>query len=130
MTLRSHPCAATGCQHEVAMHLLMCMDDWRMVPVALRRAVLATNRERINAGSIVTVHRYREAVASAVAALAAKQLKKNDDRAAVVGDLFAQPLPTLHSQLLKEDHGNPTTTPGREPFEGGGGGTQREGGLC
>lgn len=118
---RTHTCAATGCQHEIASHLLMCVDHWRMVPVALRRAVLATNRDRVRLKSVASVLAYREAVASAVAALAAKQTKKNDERAAVEGDLFAQPSPPVHSQLLKKEYGNTNNKPaGRQPFEGSG----------
>ena len=114
MKPRTHTCAATGCQHEIASHLLMCVDHWRMVPVDLRRPVLATNRERIRLRTVASVLAYREAVANAVAALAAKQTRKMNERAAVEGDLFPEPSPNKHEQLLKEEYGN-NTTPGRQP---------------
>jgi hypothetical protein len=100
------------------------MDHWRMVPIALRRPVLKTFRALANSKlrygryDLGAVKAYREAVANAVAALATKQTKKNDDRAALEGDLFAQPVPAEHGQLLKEEHGN-NNEPGREPAEGG-----------
>lgn len=117
MKPRTHTCAATGCQHLIAMHLLMCMDHWRMVPVVYRREVLATYRvmgrgdwqARLDARTD-----YLKAVDNAVAALATKQTKKNDDCAAVMGDLFTLSPSKLHSQLSKEEHGN-TTTQGRQP---------------
>jgi hypothetical protein len=99
------------------------MDHWRMVPVKARRDVLGTFRAMRAGGGdwqarLDARTDYLNAVARAVAALAAKQFQKNDDRAAVEGDLFARPTPNVHSQLLKEEHGN-INEPGREPAEGG-----------
>nr|WP_315242180.1 hypothetical protein [uncultured Albidiferax sp.] len=114
MTLHTHTCAATGCQHQIPAHLLMCMDHWRMVPVVLRRAVMTTYRDWKRLHSALAGRDYHEAVANAVAALAAKQHHKINERTAVMGDLFALCTPAGHEQLLKEEHGNTTPTePGR-----------------
>ena len=37
-----HICHAEGCEVEVPPRLLMCARHWRMVPVAIQRAVWAT----------------------------------------------------------------------------------------
>lgn len=93
-----HTCAAQGCQHQIPQHLLMCMDHWRMVPVKLRRPVLATYKamrhppESFSEGDWQTRldarTDYLHAVANAVAALADKQIHKLEERKAVEGDLF------------------------------------------
>ena len=83
-----HTCAAQGCQHQIPQHLLMCMDHWRMVPVKLRRPVLATYRDRVRLRTVASALAWREAVAIAVAALADKQIHKLEERTAVEGDLF------------------------------------------
>ena len=79
MTLRTHPCAATGCQHQVPGRMLMCMDHWRMVPVAIRREVRQ---------ALVEGKGYRGAVAQAVAAVQEKQERKAAAHAGPSGSLF------------------------------------------
>lgn len=72
----THRCAATGCQHEIRSGLLMCMDHWRMVPAAQRRAVLATLAGVRRRPTPEAVRAYRTAVEAAVQAVQDKQLRK------------------------------------------------------
>ena len=44
MTDTQHLCHAIGCKTPVPPRMLMCRPHWRMVPKALRDAVLATYR--------------------------------------------------------------------------------------
>jgi hypothetical protein len=37
----THLCPARRCPREVPDHLLMCRDDWRLLPLPLQRAVNA-----------------------------------------------------------------------------------------
>lgn len=48
MKLRTTCCAAVGCQHTIREPLLMCVEHWRMVPAATRRAVQSTWRRALN----------------------------------------------------------------------------------
>lgn len=68
--------------------------------------------------------------AKAVDALAEKQTQKMNKRAEVEGELFPHPSPDMRKQLLKEEHGNNITTPGREPDQGGCNGAECADRLC
>lgn len=72
MKLRTHSCAAAGCQRVISVALLMCQDHWRMVPVAIRREILT----ELRFGLFVDRAAYRDAVARAVAAVKEKQERK------------------------------------------------------
>ena len=102
MKPRTHRCAATGCQHDIPLHLLMCIDHWRMVPAPLRREVLATSKDSLRSHHWNDAINYRRAVQDAVAALEAKQIQKNTTRAALEGDLFGSPEPDPGQQLQPE----------------------------
>lgn len=89
MKPRTHTCAAAGCQHEVLLRMLMCMDHWRMVPIAIRREVLQALIEmKKDRRSLELVTRYRDAVAQAVAAVQEKQERKAAAQAGPSGSLF------------------------------------------
>lgn len=70
----THNCAATLCQKQIPLNLLMCMTHWRMVPAPLARAVMDAWRWR-DRGNAQTLA-YQAAVAAAVAAVQAKQVRK------------------------------------------------------
>lgn len=99
MKPRTHRCAAVGCQHDIPLHLLMCIDHWRMVPVALRREVTQTFRDANRNLSATGLALHLHAVNEAVAALQSKQIQKNTTRAALEGDLFGSPEPDPGQQL-------------------------------
>jgi hypothetical protein len=91
MKARLHCCAAEGCQLQVPLRLLMCVDHWRMVPVAVRREILGAWKRRRSADvseQIDAVADYRGAVARAVAAVKEKQERKAQERAGPSGSLF------------------------------------------
>lgn len=102
MKPRTHQCAAKGCQHTIALHLLMCMDHWRMVPVAHRRTVNQTYKNAVDYPSSETLDAHTDAVADAIAAVQFKQVEKNTARAALEGDLFGSPEPGPGQQLQPE----------------------------
>ena len=142
-------CAAVGCGLAVPSHLLMCMDHWRLVPAKLARGVTMAwrNRDRGNAQTLA----YQAAVASAVKAVAEKELARGTLRlpgAGLTPDLFAAPAPIGHGQLSEQEQsfnhvststptaGPSTQSSGVQPFgarrrvaAGGGEGDQRPGGL-
>jgi hypothetical protein len=89
MKLRTHTCAATGCQHVISTRMLMCLDHWRMVPAPLRREVLgrrqdlrqaAPKRPQITQEEMeenqAALDAYWDTVARAVAAVEEKQERK------------------------------------------------------
>jgi len=82
----THNCAATGCQKQIPLNLLMCMTHWRMVPAPLARAVKEAWRWR-DRGEARTL-RYQAAVAAAVAAVHAKQFRKIADKGTQCVGLF------------------------------------------
>lgn len=85
----THNCAATACQKQIPLNLLMCMTHWRMVPAPLARAVMDTwramNRDRRDLDRVLA---WRTAVAAAVAAVHAKQFRKIADKASRGAGLF------------------------------------------
>lgn len=83
----THNCAATGCQKQIPLNLLMCMTHWRMVPAPLAREVTRAWQTR-DRGAARTLA-YQAAVAAAIAAVEAKQNRKIADRQAVDGDLLS-----------------------------------------
>lgn len=74
----THNCAATGCQKQIPLNLLMCMTHWRMVPAAIAREVLKAWRIR-DRGEARTLA-YQAAVKAAVQAVEAKQNRKISER--------------------------------------------------
>lgn len=72
----THACCATGCQKQVPRNLLMCMTHWRMVPAPVQREVLASWRLWCRHGDDKSAETHRAAVAQAVAAVQAKQVRK------------------------------------------------------
>lgn len=86
-TTHTHNCAATCCQKQVPLNLLMCMGHWRMVPAPLAREVNRTWRIR-DRGEARTLA-YQAAVNAAVAAVEAKQNRKISERQATDGDLLS-----------------------------------------
>lgn len=88
MSLHTHVCAATGCQKQVPLNLLMCMGHWRMVPAPVQREVLATWRARTRRGDRSDVEAHQVATAKAVEAVQAKQIRKIATRVATDGSLF------------------------------------------
>lgn len=124
MKPRVHQCAATGCARLVPVHLLMCVDHWRMVPAVQQRSVFRTLADMRGAPSVVSVKAYRSAVAAAVSAVAAKQIKKINVQAGGAGDLFAgvPALPHKPSGLqpLQNEHHGDTSNEWREPDCAGG----------
>lgn len=128
---RLHACAATGCDRQVASHLLMCIGHWRMVPAPLARAVLALDHAlRRDRRNLAAVTAYRNGVAQAVGAVYDKQMERAAKAFAQGGDLFDidanYPTDYKHNKLLKEEHGNNETT---QRFEQGSDATERDGGL-
>jgi len=75
MTIRTHTCAAVGCQHVITTRMLMCVDHWRQVPAPLRREVLQAWKG-VWAGEQGMANKHRDAVARAVAAVKLKQERK------------------------------------------------------
>lgn len=73
---RFHNCKAEGCTQVVALHLLMCIEHWRLVPAATRRAVLSAWR-RWKSGVKGAWADYQAAVADAVAAVREKEIKRS-----------------------------------------------------
>lgn len=47
----SHECPRNGCTRTVSDAYLMCSGDWRLVPVALQRAVYGAYRRGAGLGS-------------------------------------------------------------------------------
>jgi hypothetical protein len=90
MTTHTHNCAATGCQKQVPLNLLMCMAHWRMVPAPTQREVLATWRvRRRRLGDCWTANSQHEsACAAAIAAVHAKQHRKIAEKTARNSSLF------------------------------------------
>lgn len=89
MKAQVHSCRATGCQHVISIRMLMCMDHWRMVPLPMRREVLAAWRERrLQPLDPAAIARHQKAVAAAVAAVEEKQDRKARERAELSGTLF------------------------------------------
>lgn len=82
----SHRCAAHGCQHEIARHLLMCNDHWRRVPTKLRRAVWVAWR-RVGRDNSAWQD-YQNAVTDAVNAVHDKQVKRKAGADARTPPLF------------------------------------------
>lgn len=92
MTYAVHFCRATGCQRQIPLRLLMCIDHWRQVPAPMQRAVYGTLRAHQRAPrDLALVRAYQKAVDDAVAAVATKQYHKLAARAAAGGDLFGPP---------------------------------------
>lgn len=89
MTTHTHNCAATGCQKQVPLNLLMCMTHWDMVRAPVQREVVETwravKRDRSNADAWLA---YRAAGAKAVEAVHAKQHRKIAEKRADHGALF------------------------------------------
>ncbi len=46
---RVHNCAAEGCRKQIARHLFMCVDHWKMVPRGLQRVLRSAWRAYGNA---------------------------------------------------------------------------------
>lgn len=79
-------CAAIGCALSTHAPLLMCVDHWRMVPVALRRQIWAAwKRVGKEEGARET---HARAVREAVEAVHGKALAKKARRDAGTPDLF------------------------------------------
>lgn len=73
----SHRCAAVGCQHQVRVGFLMCMDHWRMVPKPLQRDVWTWFRLMGRRGAPADAgQRYAQAVNAAIDAVHSKGLTK------------------------------------------------------
>lgn len=84
-----HDCKAVGCQRPVAKGKLMCIDHWRLVPVARQRDVWTCWREVNRRGvTLEQIQRYRSAVQAAIDAVHAKQLAKKATRDEGTPDLF------------------------------------------
>lgn len=90
MTTHTHKCAATGCQKQVPLNLLMCMAHWRMVPAPTQREVLATwrVRRRSIANDRTADSQHEAARAAAIAAVHAKQHRKIAEKTARNAALF------------------------------------------
>lgn len=50
MSADFHPCAADHCDTKIPNRLLMCADDWALVPRAVQRQVLSAYRNRSRTG--------------------------------------------------------------------------------
>lgn len=88
MTTHTHNCAATACQKQIPLNLLMCMTHWRMVPAPVTREVLATWRTRERRGDPDSVAAHLAAVAKAIEAVDAKQFRRIAEKAPGDGSLF------------------------------------------
>lgn len=85
----THNCAATACQKQIPLNLLMCMTHWRMVPAPLARAVKDAWRTRLRRpGNPDAIAAHEAKVVSAVVVVHAKQFRKIADKAAGSADLF------------------------------------------
>lgn len=77
MNTHTQNCNATNCQKQIPLNLLMCGAHWAMVPLPLRRALLASwravSRKRRDPALVLA---YRAAAAAAVAAVEVKQQRK------------------------------------------------------
>lgn len=87
-TLTTQRCAAEGCQRELRLGFLMCIDHWRMVPAPKRRALKKAITDMRAVYATDTVLAYRQAVADAVAAVAAKQQARQDRADAQTPPMF------------------------------------------
>lgn len=83
---RTTTCAAIGCQQQVNVPLLMCVDHWRRVPAALRRQVWAAYQRIGRDADGRQAH--LDAVKAAVQAVHDKALASKTKRDAVTPDLF------------------------------------------
>lgn len=90
MTVHTHNCAATGCQKQIPLNLLMCMEHWRMVPAPIQRDVLAAWRVRQRRGGCdrTANSQHESACAKAIEAVYAKQHRKIAEKKARDGALF------------------------------------------
>ena len=88
-TNHTHDCAATGCQKQIPLNLLMCMTHWRMVPAPLAREVLDAWRGLgRTCHDLTAVQAHREAAAKAIEAVHAKQFRKIATKTATEVGLF------------------------------------------
>lgn len=81
-------CQAVGCQHLVRRGHLMCVEHWRMVPVALQRAVWARWKEQRAVPNRDTLRAYLDAKKAAVDAVAQKQQARRERAEASTPPLF------------------------------------------
>ena len=89
MTTHTHNCAATGCQKQVPLNLLMCMAHWRMVPAPVQREVLASWRAvRRDYNSEARQIAHQVACSVAQIAVHTKQHRKIAEKTARDGALF------------------------------------------
>jgi hypothetical protein len=86
MKLRLHTCRAEGCQRQVSVRLLMCIDHWRMVPAPLKRDVTEALKAMRRDSTLAPD--YWGEVARAVAAVKEKQERKAQAAAGPSGSLF------------------------------------------
>lgn len=86
MKPRMHKCQAVGCQRQVGVRLLMCIDHWRMVPAPTKREVHETLRAARRDSD--TWPDYEAAVKEAIAAVKEKQERKAQAAAGPSGSLF------------------------------------------
>ena len=92
-SLRLHACAVPGCGRQVPVHLLMCMEHWRMVPAKLARSVSRTWHGR-DRGAQDRADYEAECAAAVLAVqgkVFTKLVKKSPEgaQAETMGDLFA-----------------------------------------
>lgn len=69
MSAAFHPCAADHCDAQIPNRLLMCSDDWALVPAAVQRQVNSAYRNRPRTGwgpYAKAISAAREAVACAL----------------------------------------------------------------
>lgn len=117
----THGCAGEHCQRTVPLHLLMCIEHWRMVPAPLRREILRSHRATqlapTGATALAELMAYRAAVDQAVAAVATKEQNKTTARtAAQGGDLFGAE--------QRDSDGNDSSSTRHIPARGGSGATE------
>lgn len=79
-------CSAVGCVQMTHAPFLMCVDHWRMVPVAIRRQVVASHQRIGKEPGARETH--AKAVQAAIEAVHGKALAKKARRDAGTGDLF------------------------------------------
>lgn len=66
---RKHKCAADGCQVMVSHRMLMCLADWKRVPLDLQQEIWRTYRRADTEGRARLTPQYLEAVRKCQAAV-------------------------------------------------------------
>jgi hypothetical protein len=91
---RMHKCAARGCDKQTSARMLMCLADWKRVPVELQRALYKVYRRAPGGDGAAVLT--REYVAAARACVEAVRVARAKER----GEPVPAPLQYAHPEGL------------------------------